>query len=278
MTALVAVVLSSCGENSSAYKTLKAQYDSLTLINQSYEHDLNETDSLVASVLTNFQDIASVESMININAKSGDVRRGERERIQDNVMLITDKLKASSEALDALTKKLEAGSVENKRLRHTIVALRRELELQTSRVQSLREELMRKDISIMALDSMVTNLSGDIDRLNETTARQSENLAKQEQELNAVRYCIGTSRDLKDYKILVRGSVNTDGVDGSYFTSADLRSLTQIPLFSKKAKLLTIHPSKSYELVADGEKQLTLNITNPQAFWSSSRTLIVQVD
>lgn len=274
----VTLMLISCGENSSAYKALKSQYDSIALINQNYEADLSETDSLVASVLTNFQEIVSVESMINVNPMKGDMRMSEKERIKDNVTLISEKLRASSDALDALTQKLESSGAENKRLRHTLSALKREMELQKSRVIALTEELERKNMAIGALDAMVTGLSGDVDRLNEAAARQAAVLAAQEKELNTIRFCIGTKGDLKDMNILKSGRVVTDNANDNYFTKSDLRELTQIPLMSRKAKLLTIHPESSYELIPDGERKLTLNIKDTQAFWSSTKILVVQVD
>ncbi|MDO4706824.1 MAG: hypothetical protein Q4A61_00180 [Porphyromonadaceae bacterium] len=270
--------LVSCVENSSAYKALKAQYDSVAMINHHYEADLSETDSLVASVLTNFQEITSVESMINVNPRSGDMRMSEKERIKDNVTLIADKLRASSEALEALTKKLEGSGTENKRLRHTIAALRKEMDLQTTRVKALTEELERKNMTIGVLDNMVNALHGDVERLNRAAADQATVLASQEKELNKVRFCIGTKSDLKDMQLLKGGQVVTENANQNYFTQGDLRELTQIPLMSKKAKLLTVHPTGSYELIPNGEKQLTLNIKNPQAFWSNSRILVVQVD
>lgn len=272
------LALASCGENSSAYKALKAQYDSVAMVSQHYEADLSETDSLVASILTNFQEITSVESLINVNPRSGDMRMSEKERIKDNVTLITDKLRASSEALDALTKKLESSGVENKRLRHTIAALKKEMALQTSRVTALTEELERKNMTIGALDNMINALHGDVARLNKTAAAQAAALASQEKELNKVRFCIGTKGDLKEMKLLKGGQVITENANEHYFTHGDLREITQIPLMSKKAKLLTVHPASSYELIPDGEKKLTLNIRNPQQFWANSRVLIVQVD
>ena len=60
------------------------------------------------------------------------------------MLLINDKLRASSEALDQLTKKLESSGKENKRLHGTIAALRKELENQKQRVLALSEELERK--------------------------------------------------------------------------------------------------------------------------------------
>ncbi len=271
-----ALVLFSCGENTNAYKELQAKLDSVTRINDSYEADLAETDSLVANVLTNFQDISTAEKMIDVNPR-GEMSQTQKERIKNNVTLINDKLRASTEALDALTQKLAAGGAENKRLRHTIAALKKDLEVQRQRIIALTEELQRKDLAIGALDSIVTTLGQDVERLNETTAKQASTLATQDKEMHTVRYCVGTKSDLKDFKLLQGGRLVTDGADLSYFTTADQRKLSQIPLYSRDAKILTTHPASSYVLIADGEKNLTLNIKDHKAFWSASRMLVIQV-
>ena len=271
-----ALVLFSCGENTNAYKELQAKLDSVTRINDSYEADLAETDSLVANVLTNFQDISTAEKMIDVNPR-GEMSQTQKERIKNNVTLINDKLRASTEALDALTQKLAAGGTENKRLRHTIAALKKNLEVQRQRIIALTEELQRKDLAIGALDSIVTTLGQDVERLNETTAKQASTLATQDKEMHTVRYCVGTKSDLKDFKLLQSGRLVTDGADLSYFTTADQRKLSQIPLYSRDAKILTTHPASSYVLIADGEKNLTLNIKDHKAFWSASRMLVIQV-
>ena len=271
-----ALVLFSCGENTNAYKELQAKLDSVTRINDSYEADLAETDSLVANVLTNFQDISTAEKMIDVNPR-GEMSQTQKERIKNNVTLINDKLRASTEALDALTQKLAAGGTENKRLRHTIAALKKDLEVQRQRIIALTEELQRKDLAIGALDSIVTTLGQDVERLNETTAKQASTLATQDKEMHTVRYCVGTKSDLKDFKLLQSGRLVTDGADLSYFTTADQRKLSQIPLYSRDAKILTTHPASSYVLIADGEKNLTLNIKDHKAFWSTSRMLVIQV-
>ena len=271
-----ALVLFSCGENTNAYKELQAKLDSVTRINDSYEADLAETDSLVANVLTNFQDISTAEKMIDVNPR-GEMSQTQKERIKNNVTLINDKLRASTEALDALTQKLAAGGTENKRLRHTIAALKKDIEVQRQRIIALTEELQRKDLAIGALDSIVTTLGQDVERLNETTAKQASTLATQDKEMHTVRYCVGTKSDLKDFKLLQGGRLVTDGADLSYFTTADQRKLSQIPLYSRDAKILTTHPASSYVLIADGEKNLTLNIKDHKAFWSASRMLVIQV-
>ncbi|MBF1366568.1 MAG: hypothetical protein HXN14_00005, partial [Porphyromonadaceae bacterium] len=100
----------------------------------------------------------------------------------------------------------------------------------------------------------------------------------QEKELNTVRYCVGTSSDLKEMNLIKSGRVVTENANMSYFTKPDLRELSQLPLFSRKARLLTVHPASSYELVPGSDKQLVLYIKNAQAFWSNSKILVVQVD
>ena len=125
---------------------------------------------------------------------------------------------------------------------------------------------------------MLTERNSDVDRLNVATAKQAEALAAQEKELNTVRYCVGTSSDLKDMNLLRSGRLVTENANMSYFTKVDLRELSQIPLFSNKARLLTVHPASSYELVPGSDKQLILYIKNPAAFWSNSKILVVQVN
>ncbi len=277
LAASAALLLVACNDANKATQELQAKLDSLTLINEGYEQDLAETDSLVAAVLTNFQDINTVEGMINVRPGQ-ELSMTQKDRIKDNMTLINDKLRASSEALDALTQKLEASGGDNKRLRSTITALKKDLEIQKQRILSLTEELARKDIAINALDSIVTGLNSDVERLNEATSRQAATLAAQEHELNTVRYCIGTKGDLKDYRLLQGGNIVTDNAELSYFTTADQRKLSQIPLHSRKAKLMTTHPSSSYELISDSDKNLTLNIKDHKAFWSASKMLVIQVD
>ena len=63
----------------------------------------------------------------------------------------------------------------------------------------------------------------------------------------------------------------------SYFTKADRRTLSEIPLHSHKAELMTNHPKDSYEIVANGNVK-TLRILNAHKFWEKSNFLVVKVD
>lgn len=280
LVALAVVLLTGCGENSTAYKTLKQSYDSLMVENASLKDDQSELDSLVASILTNFAEISQVEGMIQVNPNmSGDnMRKSERERISSNVSLINEKIQQAKNSLDTLEQKLKDGNVQNKKLTNTVVALRKQLTAQTNRIKELEETLEKRNIAIVQLDNKVSAMTQEQEELQRQAAEQAAQLAQQEKALNTVHYCIGTSSDLKEMRIVRNGRVNTDDAEQGYFTKADKRNLTQIPLMSKKAKLLTVHPTGSYELVKAADGTLTLHIKNFKDFWSNSSILVVEVN
>ena len=61
-----------------------------------------------------------------------------------------------------------------------------------------------------------------------------------------------------------------------YFTKDDMTKLQVIPLNSKFEKVVTNHPTNSYQ-VTNNSKSDSLIIKDPEAFWSSSKYLIVVV-
>ena len=62
-----------------------------------------------------------------------------------------------------------------------------------------------------------------------------------------------------------------------YFTKIDIRIDKEIKLYSKSAQIMTSHPSNSYTLQRDANKQFVLRINDPEVFWSTSKYLVVLV-
>ena len=73
------------------------------------------------------------------------------------------------------------------------------------------------------------------------------------------------------------GKVLQSNFNKEYFTKIDIRVDKEVKLYSRSAKILTAHPASSYTLQRDINKQYVLRITNPQAFWSTSKYLVVLV-
>ena len=104
-------------------------------------------------------------------------------------------------------------------------------------VVALQEDLANKNVRIQELDEMVGSLTEDVESLSATTASQSEKLHAQDKALNTAYYCFGTSKELKDQKILSGGGVFAkskvlqSGFNKDYFITIDIREVTEIPLF-----------------------------------------------
>lgn len=271
------LTLASCGKNSGAYKTLKQDYDSVVAVNTVYQTQMDEFDAIIGRVIDNFQEINAMEGMISPNPLNGEVNMSRSERIEDNIRMINERLRNNRQELASLNEKLKASGAKNAVLTRTIASLEKQLKDKTQEILQLTEELKNKNLQIGILDSMVTELSGSIEAQKEVTRKQGEELSRQEAAANTVRYCVGTMNDLKEMKIVKNGKVEASDYVSDYYRQVDRRSFTSLPLLSKKAELLTPHPANSYRLVEGADKNLTLAISDPTAFWSLSKTLVVRV-
>ena len=266
------LLLTACNKNS---QEDQARQNELTEL-QNLRAQVAEQDSLINQVIQNFAQIQQLEGMISLDSNS-EVPQSQRAKIEDNMRLINEKLEQNRQTIEQLNKKLSQSGAANSSLQRTIKTLQDQLNTKNAEILDLTEELKRKNYAIGVLDSMVTGLSNNVEDLSKTSAAQQAELERQDAALNTVRYCIGTSRDLKDMNILRNGEVVTEGYQSDYFTQIDLRRVTSIPVYAKKAELKTKHPKSSYRLVKGEDKMLTLEITNPQEFWSLSKILVVQI-
>ena len=152
------------------------------------------------------------------------------------------------------------------------------MEAKSQQIETLQTELASKNIRIAELDEAVAGLQGNVEQLAAENAAKEKALNAQDKALNAAWFVYGTKSELKEQKILQNGDVlKNDDFNKDYFTQIDIRKDTEIKLYAKSAKLLTIHPDGSYVLAKDSKGQYILRITNPSEFWSVSRYLVVQV-
>ena len=274
LSALVVVLLmlTACGKNSKQEEERQKELTEL----QTLRTQVAEQDSLINLVIQNFAQIQQLEGMITLDGNS-EVPQSQRGKIEDNLRLINEKLESNRQTIDLLNKKLAQSGNKNSSLQRTIGTLQEQLNAKNAEILDLTEELKRKNYAIGVLDSMVTGLSNNVENLSKTSAAQQAEIERQDAALNTVRYCIGTSRDLKDMNIVRNGEVVTEGYQSDYFTQIDLRKVTSIPLYEKRAELKTKHPQSSYKLVKGEDKKLTLEITNPKEFWSLSKILVIQI-
>jgi len=132
------------------------------------------------------------------------------------------------------------------------------------------------------LTTTVTEQSKNIAEQSSTIEQQKTTIKGQDANLHTVWYVVASSKQLKEAKIVTGGGLfqskklSATDFDQKNFTQADLRNLSSIPTNSKKAKILSLHPADSYNLVTGADNKITIEITNASKFWSASKYLVVQ--
>lgn len=277
---LVACVAAFCltgcnnGKNDSAAQNT-AQADSLNGIIAQKDSEINDLMGTLNEIEEGFQQISEAEHRVSL-AKDGE-GVNKKQKLKEDIQFIADRMKQNRELIAKLQKQLANGTLKGAQLQKTIEGLQKQLEEKDAQLQTLREELDKKDIHIAALDETVNNLNTKTNRLTAESNQKTETINAQDKQIHTAWYVFGTKKELKEQSIIQDGKVMTGNFNKNYFTKVDIRNLSEIKLYSKSAKLLTTHPSSSYSLVRDANKQYTLRITNSQLFWSTSKFLVVLV-
>lgn len=279
-----AAMLASCGQQqSNENKRLKAENDSLKVENTKSTEAMNEMLSTLNDIEADFQSIRDAENYLTMQQNSGDMNQSKREQMKQNIQMVAETLKKNKEQIAQLEEKLKKSGIQSAALRKTINRLQTELDQKASMIVTLQEDLAKKNVRIQELDEMVTSLNEDVENLATTASAQAEKLNAQDKALHTAYYCFGTSKELKDQKILSGGGlfakskVLQSGFNKDYFISIDIREVKEIPLFAGKAKLKSNHPEGSYEFLKDEDGNLTLKITDEKVFWSLGKYLVIEV-
>lgn len=252
-----------------------AKDDSLEKIIEQRDNQINDMMATMNEIQDGFNEISEAENRVNI------IRDGERTdkaaQIKENIKFIADRMQLNRELIKKLQGQLRESDFKSVELKRVITNMLRQLGEKDNQLQQLKAELEAKDIHIAELDKTIDDLNDDVEDLQNESEQKSQTINSQDVQLNTAWYVFGTKKELKDQRILENGKVLRSSFNRNYFTKIDIRVTKEIRFYSKSVKLLTMHPSGSYELTQDNNGQYQLNITNPQLFWSTSKYLVVQV-
>lgn len=274
----------SCVESSGKYKSLLAQRDSLQVYSQTLETNNNEILDMLNEVELAFQEIRTTEGKVMMNMNGSDVQsKSRKQQLSDDVRQVKELIATSRTRIQELEEKLEKSGKNSAALRKSIERMKKELEEKSSLILALQDELSKKNIRIQELDTQVGELNTNVAELTTLTTQQDATIKEQDKDINEVWYCVASDKDLKQAKILTgtglfqSKKVLQKDFDRSIFVEADLRNIKSIPLEVKKAKVLSNHPEGSFELKKGDDKKITLEILDPEKFWSISKYLVVNI-
>lgn len=280
---LGALLLSSCAGK---VDEQKLNEDSLKIadLTAEYEEATNFNDSLMllmGDIYTGLDSINTQEGLL-YNMGTGD-SADRRAEIRRNLSSIKARLAANRQLLATMEAKVKASGNENSVQAKTIAQLRQHIESQDAKIAQLENELSQAKGQIENLNTQVAETQEQVKV--ETAAKEEAQAATvaAENEANKVYYAIGSNKELKNKGLLEKKFLGATKVlkgdfDASYFVTADKRTLTSIPTNAKKVKIWTNMPEGSYRIVGEKDGPKTIEITNPDKFWSLSSHLIIQTN
>jgi len=249
--------------------------DSLNQIIAQKDNEINDMISTFSDIEDGFREITDAQNRVTL-AQQGEGTNSAK-RIKENMQFIQQTMRQNKELINKLKQQLRESSFKGDQLKKLIENMQKQMEEKEAQMQALREELDKKDIHIAELDETVANLTNDVNQLTEETTQKSQTISAQDKDLHTAWFVFGTKKELKEQRILDDGEVLRSNFNKDYFTKIDYRIDKEIKFYSKSAKMLTAHPSSSYTLQRDANKQYVLRITNPDLFWSTSKYLVVEV-
>lgn len=279
------VLLAACGDEKKVASTDDTSVDQLVQTRDSLQQVIANQDSLLSLInelgdgMEQIKMLENILSSENLQSETPD----RRDKIRNDMADIQRTLNERRQRLAELEARLNKSNANNAHLRQAITSLKSQIAAQVTTIESLRKDLASANIYIDQLtqnvDSLNTTVANTIEEKN-VVEQKNEELTNQ---LNTCYYVIGSKSELKAHDIIETGflkktKIMPEDFQRNYFTTADQRSLTSLPLHSKKAKVLTSQPSDSYQIVNDANGMKVLNITNPEKFWSTYKYLVIQID
>ena len=275
-----ATMLVACDNFGNRQKTLQQQNDSLQMALSQKNAELEEYTNTFSAIQEGFRLINEAEGRVRV---AGESPASALDQIKEDMAFIAQTMKQNREKIAELQQKLKGNGQASTQMKQKLDDLTAQLVEKSQALAALQAELAAKDIRIAELDELVANLQTDVALLRADSIAKERIIDAQDKALNAAWFVYGTKKELKEQKILNDRFLAKDQVlqntdfNKDYFTQIDIRRETEIKLYSKSAKLLTIHPEGTYSLEKDEKEQLVLKIANPTEFWSVSRYLVIQV-
>ena len=285
---VLAVVLAatSCVENSSKYKQLQAQLDSLQGNYGTQKTQLNEVFSVLNEVEEGLKEIRQKEDLLAVESqKDGiDVPESQRVRIMEDVYAVKDAINRYKEKIEQLKKDSSLKSVEFKK---KLNALHKELEEKSRAIETLQNQLKEKDLiisqkeqTIDSLEHQASDLKEDITVLTGEKEELKDKVDSQDRALFSAYYIVGSKEELIEAGVISKGGLFKSSkvsyeAEKTSFIKIDYREISTINTNAQTAKVLSNHRKGTYS-IEDVDGEAIINISDPEGFWEQTKYLVIQ--
>lgn len=277
------VLFPSCNKETAEHDRFVHKLDSLNLIITDRDSTINDLFTSFDEIETNLDSVAFRQNIISteVEKQKGEVKGNSKEHINSQIAAINSLMEQNRQKIEELNAKLKKSSIRINKFQKMVTSLNDEIDQKRNELISLNEKLN-------AANAQLAELQTSIGSLTNTNSEQLNEIAQKTEKLHTAYYVIGKSKELETMNVIDKtggvlgvgktSKLNAD-INSSHFIKIDYTQVQSIPLNSKKAKVITNHPSNSYILDKDekGDQFTNLRITEPETFWSTSKYLVISI-
>lgn len=265
--------------NQDKIDNLSKENSELTQMNQSQEESIEDMLGSFNKIQENLNEIKKRQGIIRVET-DGENEGNIADNISSDIETISQLMMENEKMIASLNGKLRNSNIKMAQFEKLIKNLNARVEDKNQEIASLNQQLTEKKILIGHLYFKNDSLKYE----KQVTEKKLENTID---EMNEVYFAYGTFKELKEKNVLTKeggflgigqNKELKDNFNQEYFSKVDKRKQTSFLLYAKKAKLITTHPSNSYEIMGANGAADSLVIKDIDAFWNASKYLVIVVD
>ncbi len=265
--------------NQKELEQLKADKVQLTETLKQKEVSLNEFVSTLNSIEENLEIIKEKEKIVAVASETP--TKSQKQKIAKNIAAINNLIEQNNAKIAELDKKLKNSWYQNSKLRKLTDRLKADVAQKEADIAAMKEQIAQLDVKVEGLNANVAKLDTAVAELTTENADQAKTISERTTSMNTAYYVVGSTSELKAKNVIAKkagiigigaATVLNENANTKEFEKIDITETTLIPVEGKKIKMVTTHPANSYKFEAG--KGIT--ITNADAFWKSSKFLVVK--
>jgi len=281
---LSVMVLVSCGQHKKEIARMQAKQDSISQLGVQKDNSILEFIGAMNEIQTNLDSVKTIQKLVSVQTAPGtELKADAKKKIVEDIRMINQLLQKNKDLVKSMQGKLDRSNVKVKELQNMIELLNKQMTEKDGELARLNTEMENLHVNVAGLNQKIETITKETDA---TIKAKSQTIEEQTNALNTAYYAFGTKKELVEKNVIEKeGGVLGVGkvvklkkdFNRDYFMKIDIREFKQLPLNTKKAKLVTIHPDKSYHWT--GVKTVeSIVIDNPEEFWKSSKYLLIVVE
>lgn len=259
---------------------IENQKHSYTQLVSSRDSVINEWMLTFDEIEKNLATVKEKENIISMKSSDQEFSKDKKQQILKDIEYVNTLIDQNKKKIASLTVQLNNSGGQIKGLQVKMAELEANMKLRETELADLKTTLTQKDFEIGQLNTKMSDAQIAI-------AQKDEKITTQIAELNKGYVVYGTYKALKAKGLVSKEggflglgkkeSLHQDFKD-TEFTQVNITETKSIPVNSKSAKLITDHPTSSYELVRDKDNKIaSIEIKDPDQFWKISKYAVVEI-